>query len=252
MALSKNQIKYIKSLQSKKFRQKYDNFILEGDKIAREILQQGILEIEAFYALPLWLEANRLLLQPHRDSIHAINEPELKSISSLTTPNQVLIVAKIPKPTFEPEKVREHLTLYLDGIQDPGNMGTILRIADWFGLPTVFCSKHCVDVYSPKVVQASMGALLRVKVFEIELPQLQMQLPDQPILGAVLEGEDIFKATLPPAGILVVGNEGNGISEATETLLTHRISIPAPAQSGAESLNAAIATGIIVAVLKNK
>ncbi len=251
MALSKNATKFIQSLQQKKFRQKYNNFVLEGDKIAREILQQRSLEVEAIYALDNWITTNTLLLQTHRESVHAIEPTDLKKISSLTTPNQVLVVAKMPEVLLDAALLTNDLTLYLDGIQDPGNMGTILRIADWFGLPYVFCSKYCVDVYSPKVVQASMGALLRVPVLEMELGALREQFPDLPILGAMLDGQNIFKTSLPKNCLLVIGNEGKGISVEAETLLTHRIAIPPAARGGAESLNAAIATGIIVAALKN-
>lgn len=251
IALSKNTIKYIRSLHQKKFRQKYNNFVLEGDKIAREILQQAALEIEAIYALDEWITNNALLLQSQRESVHAIELTDLKKISGLTTPNQVLVIAKMPEVKLDAALVANNLTLYLDGIQDPGNMGTILRIADWFGVPYVFCSKHCVDIYSPKVVQASMGALLRVPVLEVELSALHEQFPALPILGAVLDGKNIFKTALPANSILVIGNEGKGIGAATEALLTHRIAIPPAAHGGAESLNAAIATGIIVAALKN-
>jgi len=251
MALSKNTVKYIKSLQAKKFRQKYNNFVLEGDKIAREILQQETLEIEACYAIAPWIEANRSLLQRFSDKIHTIDEADLKKISGLTTPNQVLVIAKQPQIKLDSSELQQNLTLYLDAIQDPGNMGTIIRIADWFGLPYVFCSRDCADVFSPKVVQATMGALLRVKTLEIKLIDLQKQTSDLPVLGAVLNGVNIFSAKLPREGILVIGNESQGISQEIEALLTHRIAIPPAASGGAESLNAAVATGIIVALLKN-
>ncbi len=251
MALSKNAIKYIRSLQQKKFRQKYNIFVLEGDKIAREILRQSNLDIEAIYALDEWITNNSLLLQSHQQSVHAIEPTELKKISSLTTPNQVLVIAKKPEIELEASLVANDLTLYLDAIQDPGNMGTILRIADWFGVPYVFCSTHCVEVYSPKVVQASMGALLRVRVLEMELRALRERFPGLPVFGAVLEGENIFKTKFSQSGILAIGNESRGISPETEALLTRRIAIPKAQAGGAESLNAAIATGIIVAAWKN-
>lgn len=251
MALSKNTIKYIRSLQQKKFRQKYNIFVLEGDKLAGEILRQSKLEIEAIYALNEWITTNALLLQRQRETVHAIEPTDLKKISSLTTPNQVLVIARMPATELDTPLVAKNLTLFLDAIQDPGNMGTILRIADWFGLPYVFCSRHCVDVYSPKVVQASMGALLRVQVLEMELSELHERFPALPILGAVLDGANIFKNVLPQNGILVIGNESKGIAPEIQTLLTHRIAIPRARTGGAESLNAAIATGIIVAALKN-
>lgn len=252
MSISKNTIKYIRSLQLKKFRQKYNNFVLEGDKIAREILQQDKLRVAAIYALPQWIEANPSSLQRFPDRIHTITAEELQKISSLSTPNQVLIVAEQAQHDLDLNLLQDHLTLYLDGIQDPGNMGTILRIADWFGLPYVFCSEHCVDMYSPKVVQASMDALLRVDAIEMSLENLHQKLPTLPIMGAVLDGSNVFQTKLPAKGILVIGNESQGIAASTDALLTHRIAIPAAQQGGAESLNAAVATGILVAVLKNR
>lgn len=246
--LSQNKIKYLTALQSKKFRQKYDIFLAEGDKICLEIIKNDKIKIEEIFALPNWIEKNIESLKPFRDRLIEITEAELKKISCLTTPNQVLISAHIPIFEINKELINNDLSFYLDGIQDPGNMGTILRTADWFGVKNVFCSDTCVDIFNPKVIQASMGAFLRIQSQEIDLEQLVSK--DLPVYGAVLEGENIFETKLSNKGIIVIGSEGKGISDANLSFLTHKIKIPAYG-NGAESLNAAVATGIICAVFRN-
>jgi TrmH family RNA methyltransferase len=140
--------------------------------------------------------------------------------------------------------------LYLDGIQDPGNLGTLFRIADWFGFPAVFCSPDCADAFAPKTVQATMGALFRVHTCEIALSDLMEARSDWPVYGAVLGGTSVFEHGFPEKGLLVIGSEGRGIGKAAEALLQHRITIPRPHEGGAESLNAAVATGILAAQIR--
>ena len=251
MTVSKSTIKYIKSLGQKKFRQKYNNFVVEGDKMVRELLRQQPQRVEALYAREAWLAPLLTLALPqHR--VHPVSETELRQLSFLTTPNQVLAVVMRADPPDSAAALRAGLSLYLDGIQDPGNFGTILRIADWFGIPAVFCAKNCVDPYHPKAVQASMGAFLRVQVIEQELEALCRLAPGLPVLGAAIDGKNVFDADLPVQGLIVIGNEGNGISTEADRCLTGRIAIPAAAHAGAESLNAAVATGIICAVAQHK
>jgi len=250
MAVSKNTIKYIKSLRLKKFRQKYNIFLVEGDKIAREAISEAPALIQAIYALPEWINDNGRRIPENK--LHSVSHKELKQLSLLTTPNQVLMTLRIPDYDKEKLPFAQELCLYLDGIQDPGNMGTILRIADWFGIPTVLCSQDCVDAYHPKVIQATMGAFLRVSCVEYPLEEIISHLPDIPVLGAAMDGESVFKIKKPSRGLLVIGNEGNGMATATERLLTQKIAIPAPAHSRAESLNAAVATGILCAVIRGE
>ena len=247
--LSKAKISYVQSLKQKKFRQKYNNFFVEGDKSARELLDLSHTEIEFIFALPAWAEKNALSIRKYGEKLLIVNPIELKKISQLKTPNQVLVVARQLDDAWSEEKVTQGLSLYLDGIQDPGNMGTILRIADWFGIEYVFCSKGCADIYNPKVIQSTMGAFMRVKAPQIGLSFLKEKFPDLPILGALMEGESIYSLKKMTAGVLVIGNEGQGISEEAQAFLTHKITIPAPVGSGAESLNAGVATGIIVSHL---
>ncbi len=246
--LSKNKIKYLQALRQKKQRQKYNKFIVEGDKIALELLAQERFMPELIFATPSWIETHKKQLAVHLNKTISVLPAELKQVSNLQTPSGVLLVADIHTWTVDPTVVDQGLSLYLDGIRDPGNMGTIIRIADWFGLKYIFCSPDCVDVYMPKVVQSAMGAIFRVPVLQRPLADLVTQHPDLPIYGTVLDGQDVFQVTLPDAAMIVVGNEGRGISEEALALIPNKIRIPAAAGGGAESLNAAVATGIFCAL----
>ena len=165
--LSQNQSKYLAALAVKKYRQKYRKFVVEGEKMVAELLTSRAFVLSDIYGVERWAEANAALLRPFLDKFNAVTEAELAKISSLSTPNLVLAVVEMPNEIPEPAWASTDLCLFLDGLQDPGNMGTILRIADWFGIQAVFCSPDCVDVYSPKVVQATMGAILRVKTCSV-------------------------------------------------------------------------------------
>lgn len=250
--LSHNQIKLLTALQVKKYRQKYRKFTVEGEKMAAELLAQQRVAISAVFGLERWAVANAALLQPFWEKFNPVSEAELKKVSALTTPNQVLVVAELPNEPLSSEIIQNDLCFYLDGIQDPGNMGTILRVADWFGLPAVVCSPDSADAFSPKVVQASMGAFLRVKIWEVSLDDVLVNVPKLPVMGAVLGGENIFQTALPSNGLVVIGSEGRGISPEVERLLTHRLTIPRHPGGGAESLNAAVAAGIFAAALRNR
>ncbi|HHM21802.1 MAG TPA: RNA methyltransferase [Bacteroidetes bacterium] len=249
--LSQKQLKYLKSLHRRKYRQKYGNFLAEGEKTACEIFRQRYFEIEGVYGLAGWLEDNRPALSfLNPGVVHEISERELKAISLLHTPNRVFIVLKQKAAPYDISELNHSISLYLDEIRDPGNMGTILRIADWFGIRRVFCSGGCVEFYNPRVIQASMGSFLRVRTATVPLARLKEQLPGVPILGMVLDGISVFEKKWPPAALLVVGNESQGIRPASSRLLTGKIAIPRPPGGGAESLNAAVATGIVCAVVQ--
>lgn len=252
MAVSKAQLKYIRSLQQKKYRQKYNNFVVEGDKIVEELIRIRPGHIEAMYALTPWLERHREALSELQEQITEVTPQELKQLSALHTPNQVLALVRFEADELNAGLLSREWTLFLDGIRDPGNLGTILRIADWFGVSCVCCSPDCVDQYNPKVIQASMGAFLRVHCVSTTLAGLLRLAGPLPVLGADLAGENIFQASLPPRGIVVIGSEAQGLSPEVQAQLTHRISIPRGAHGGAESLNAAVAAGIICAVLQNR
>jgi RNA methyltransferase, TrmH family len=245
--LSKVKIKYVQSLQLKKQRQMYQKFVVEGDKMAQELLIQQRISPEFIFATDVWCSQHEKMLRPFADRLQMITEAELKQISSLKTPNQVLIVANMPNVSPDYGALAQSFSLYLDGIQDPGNLGTILRIADWFSIPAVFCADTCVDVFNPKVVQASMGALWRVQTLEIAFDTLQKNIPNIPVLGAVLDGRDLYDLAAPKKGLIVIGNEGKGIS--ADILKSVTLPLTIHGGGGAESLNAAVATGIICATL---
>jgi RNA methyltransferase, TrmH family len=247
--LSKQKIKYLQSLKIKKYRQEQGVFVVEGEKIALEVLTQSDFPVVYIVALPEWIEQYASILKKNDNKILPATEQDLKTISNFATPNKVLVVVKQAPPQYFDAIIENNYTLYLDGIQDPGNMGTILRIADWFSIPYVFCADTCVDVWNPKVLQASMGAFLRVKTFEVPFHELKARFPTLPSFFTVLWGDNIFEKKFPKQGIIVVGNEGGGISKGIIDIADYPIAIPKA--GGAESLNAAVATGIICAVLKN-
>ncbi len=222
---------------------------MEGAKSVLEVLHQQTLEIEGIYALSDWITTHATILAPYQATVQIVTEKELHRISNLKTPNQVFCICKIPANSMDPLVVNNSLTLYLDNIQDPGNMGSILRIADWFGIPYVWCSSDSVEVYNPKVIQASMGAFLRVKTVVLPFDDLKNEFPDLPIFASVLGGQNVLTQNFPANGILVIGNEGNGIQSAIIEQADYKVTIPKGKQGGAESLNAAVATGILCSAL---
>lgn len=250
--LSKSQVSLLTALHHKKFRQNYRKFTVEGEKIVSETLRQKQFEVEAIFGLPEWAAHLEGDLNFLKDKFVSINEAELKKVSSLNTPNKVLALLKIPEPIPIQPVPSEKLAIYLDGLQDPSNLGAILRVADWFGVQAVFCSPDAVDVFNQKSIQASMGAFLRVHVQVVELRELTKQQPNLSVFGAVLDGENIFEIATPAGGLLVIGNEGRGIRPENIPYLSRRVSIPRAAGGGAESLNAAVATGILTAFLCRK
>ncbi|MBC9934602.1 TrmH family RNA methyltransferase [Chitinophaga qingshengii] len=239
--LSKAQIKYIQSLQHKKNRQKSSQYIAEGDKIVQELLQAGM-PVKAVYATPAWLlQHGALLDRLPADAVKEVDQAVLKQLSSLTTPNNAMALLDMPPAdtSFPPAG---SVVLALEAIQDPGNMGTLIRIADWFGIRQLIVSPDCVDVYNPKTIQATMGSIARVQVKELEIPAL-LQGSLLPSFAATLHGKDITGFSTIREGIILIGNEGRGLTDEVIALATHRITIPR--LGGAESLNAAVAAGII-------
>ncbi len=228
--LNKNQIKLIKSLETKKNRKREGLFVAEGPKVVGDLLRAGYQPHAIFSTLP------------HPDA-ESITDVELRRISFLQHPQEVLAIFHIPESTFTPQL--SGLSIALDGVQDPGNVGTIIRIADWFGINHIYCSPDTADVYNPKVVQATMGSLAHVHITYCDLVRLLSQ-TDIPIYGTLLDGEDIYQHPLSDNGIIVMGNEGNGISPTVRQLVNHRLLIPNFNENTetAESLNVAIATAI--------
>ncbi|MGC4058585.1 MAG: RNA methyltransferase [Chitinophagaceae bacterium] len=241
--LSKTQSKYIRSLAIQKFREETGCFIAEGEKIAGEWLLSEQ-KVEQIAALPSWISQHEALIARHPDArVTPVTEEELKTISTLQSPNKVLLVVKLPAPNSS-SAIPAGSGIALDGIRDPGNMGTILRIADWYGIPYILCSQDCVDIYNPKVVQSAMGAHLRVKAIYCDLAGTLLH-SGKTIWAALLGGTDYRSLTPQAEGILVIGNEGQGIRP--ETLPPGALATTIPKKGGAESLNAAISTGILCA-----
>ncbi len=243
--LSKNQIKFIRSLQQKKCRDEHGLFVVEGVKLVEELMASQV-EVHSVYATEKW-QCNE---KNQKVSVTLIKLNELERISGLKTPNEVLAIARIPQNPFEASQLQGKLTLALNRINDPGNLGTIIRIADWFGIETVLCSHGTVACYNPKVVQATMGALFRVKVQYVNLEEVLQSIEGViPVYGAVMEGTSIYDKTLSQEGIIVMGSESHGIDDL---LLPFTQPITIPSYGTAESLNVASATAVICAEFKRR
>ncbi len=248
--LSKAKIKYIQSLHQKKNRQKERVFIAEGVKIVEEILNQNQFKVHSLLATESWINKSITISNKYKGKLTRIHSKELKKISTLKNPKEILALVEFSNTSAAPSVTETSLNLVLENIQDPGNMGTIIRIADWFGIANIFCSEGCVDVYNSKVIQATMGSFLRVTVNYTNLEQLFKSHSKIPVYGAVLGGMDIYKTELTEPGFLLIGNEGKGLSHPIQKYISKKITIPK--QGAAESLNAAVATGILCSCFKRK
>ncbi len=236
--VSKSQIKLITSLQQKKYRNKLDLFIAEGPKVINELLTANF-SLHSLFSI----QKNAFEV----DDIQLISEKDLAKISFLKNANNSLAVFKIPKSK---PLVTDNLTIVLDAIRDPGNLGTIIRLCDWFGIKQLVCSLDTVDCYNPKVVQATMGSIARVNVTYLELFDFIKE-SNLPVFGGCMNGASIYNQKLPKNAIIVLGNEANGISEKINSLLTHKVAIPQfGEQRETESLNVATATAILLSEFK--
>lgn len=238
--ISKNQIKHIRSLEHKKFRDQYGVFVAEGPKVVND-------------------------LKGHFELVELFEGEDADKVSFLDTPQHLLAIFKkrdsgtaLQSYFAAMKRQQPTLSLALDNVQNPGNLGTIIRLADWFGIEHIFCSPGCADIYNPKVVQATMGALARVQIHEVNLPQFMTEVQeagtDFPIYGTFLDGENIYNTSLKPHGLIVMGNEGHGISAEVAKLVTHRLLIPNYPQGRetSESLNVAIATAIVCSEFRRR
>ncbi len=241
--VSRSQLKYIQSLGQKKHRDIDGVFVAEGPKLVKELVQNKNVGLTQIFALDEWIIENKDLLMSI--NVTTISEAELERISQLKTPHKVLAIVK-KFETNEPV-IKERISLVLDTIQDPGNLGTIIRIADWFGISQVICSNDCADMYNSKVIQATMGSIARVNVFYTDLYVWLKQNSDVRVYAATLEGKDVTKMSTIREGLIVIGNESMGIDKNLLQFTNEKISIPRV--GSAESLNAAVATGIILSHL---
>lgn len=242
--LSKSKAKYIQSLGHKKQRDEDGLFIAEGPKVVSELLATVPQDVKELYAVASWIENNRQVAS-HFEVIE-VSEQELERISQLKTPNDIVAVVR----QFEPGSLvdaKGTISILLDTIQDPGNLGTIIRIADWFGVPNVICSVDSADVYNPKVVQSTMGSIARVKVSYVNLPDWISQQNHLPVYACTLGGKDITAMEPLAEGAIIIGNESKGISSELLAMAGERISIKRKGK--AESLNAAVALGIVLSHL---
>lgn len=233
---SKSQIKLIKSLSQKKYRTRHGLFVIEGKKGIFELLSSP-LELHSLFTAEDIFDAAEGKTQ-------LISEAELKKMSNQQSPQTALAIFHIPE-VLQPKA--EGLQVVLDDVQDPGNLGTIIRLCDWFGVQDLICSPGTVDCYNPKVVQATMGSIARVKVHYLELTEFLRNLPkEKSVYGTFLEGENVYGQSVSPEGVVVLGNEGNGISAKVEALITHKLNIPQFGKGMTESLNVATAAAIFL------
>lgn len=247
--LSKKIVKYIQSLSHKKLRDEQNSFIAEGPKVVREFLLSGNFVCAMICATNDWLSENKnILLSISPANIYEVNESTLQKISQLKTPNKVVCVFEKRVMDMNPQ-LNNRLSLMLDNIQDPGNLGTIIRIADWFGVDNVICSENSVDCYNPKIVQATMGSLSRVNLVYTSLIPFIKKYNSISVYAAALDGVPVSQIKYVSEGIIVIGNESKGISAELMNIAAQKITIPRYGK--AESLNAAVAAGIILSGLTN-
>jgi TrmH family RNA methyltransferase len=253
--ISKNRIKFIMSLQKKKVRDEECLYVIEGDKLVREFIGAGI-PLRALIAKPEFINAIPAGLLATVKEIEDVSYNELKKISTLKTPHNALALVPMPERKLEEVDVVSQLCVALDFVQDPGNLGTIIRAAGWFGIRNIICSHDCVDVYNPKVIQASMGALLHVNVYYSDLEKLFIFAAENntPIFGTMLDGESIYSHRLDNKGIILLGNESRGISEKLMPYITERIMIPrfSIAKFGIDSLNVGMAASVVFSEFRRK
>ena len=252
--ISKNKIKLIKSLAQKKYRIKENLFLVEGNKMVNELLASDF-DIKTIICTKQFSDSNKNILSEGIETI-ITSQQEIQKVSLLKTPQQALAVCSIPVPKYT-NIIPQQLTLLLDGVQDPGNLGTIIRIADWYGISTIYASPATADIFNPKVIQASMGAFLRVNLYYIKPEEILLEAQNNniPIYGTFLEGENIYEQTLTKEGIIIMGNEGKGISHKLEKFISQKIlipSFPTGQEKNSESLNVSIATAIVCSEFKRR
>ncbi|HEV8083427.1 MAG TPA: RNA methyltransferase [Chitinophagaceae bacterium] len=241
--LSKKIVKYIQSLSHKKYRDEEGVFIAEGPKVIAELLASQNFICKIVCAEKEWLLSNKSLFNTPVSNIYEIDENSLKKMSLLKTPNKVIAVFS-KKDLNTQQELSNKITLALDGISDPGNIGTIIRIADWFAIENVICSEDCVDCYNPKVIQSTMGSLARVNILYTDLKSFFLSHKNISIYAATLSGKNVSEFKSLEEGFILIGNESKGISKELLAISKNQITIPR--YGNAESLNAAVATGIIL------
>lgn len=249
MEITNNIVKWVYSLQQKKNRVKEQCFVVEGTKCVLDTLEH--FPLRHLFCSQEWAEKHAGL---RCDAMVVATKVQLERMSMLKTATDVIAVYSMPDYELDENEIRNSLNLVLDGVQDPGNLGTIIRIADWFGIRNIICSENTVDVYNPKVVQATMGAISRVKVFYRNLPDVFREYASLPVYGTFLDGTNLYEEELSASGFVVMGNEGNGISKELEKFMTKRLLIPSYLVGipTSESLNVGMATAVIVSEFRRR
>ncbi len=244
--MTKAEIRLVRALADKRGREEHGLFVAEGAKLVAE-LRASHLRVQRIFA------REGLFAGPE---VETVTPQEMERLSLLKTPSDALALVEIPRRRLDPAALAGRLTLALDDVQNPGNMGTIIRLADWFGITDIVCSESTADCFNPKVVQATMGAILRVRVHYTDLARLLAEAPalGLPVYGTFLEGDDLYDAPLTAAGIVVMGNEGRGVTPAVARTVTRKLFIPPypAARRGSESLNVAMAAGIVCAEFRRR
>lgn len=243
--LTKNQIKLIKSLQTKKHRVKNGLFVAERAKVVEEILESDFV-IKMIVAEASWLQNNKV---PESCEVFEVNEQTMKKVSSFISPPEVIAVCEIKEEAYDYNLIKNSLSIALEQVQNPGNLGNIMRTADWFGIKNIFCTPDSADFYSPKVIQAGMGACCRIKVHYVDLEDFlsKIRADKLNVYGTFLKGQDLYKTDLDARGVILLGNEGKGISSELEAMVSKKLFIP-PFPAGvstAESLNLGNAAAVI-------
>jgi RNA methyltransferase, TrmH family len=253
LMISKNKIKLIKSLAQKKVRQREQLFLVEGDKMVSEVLNSGF-RVEELFATPDFIGAHKLLVS-RAENFHEASAEEIKKASLLKTPQNCLAICRLQPPAELPAQL-SGFAFYLDGIQDPGNLGTIVRTCDWFGIRYLFCSPDTANVFNPKVIQASMGSFCRVDTIYTPFEKIAewSETKHIPIYGTFLEGENLYTTRLPEKALIVLGNEGKGICSEVANKIRFKLTIPSFSKTaqGAESLNVAVSAAIICSEVAKK
>ena len=250
--ISKNRIKYIHSLEQKKYRKQEGVFVAEGPKLVGDLLT--VMTCVYVAGVDEWIDDNKDSL-PSGCAVDTVTEDELRKVSFLETPQKVLAVFRQPEYDAHISDVaKDNLCIALDDVQNPGNLGTIVRLADWFGIEHIFCSKGSADIYNPKTVQATMGGIARVKVHYVDLASELSSANGVPVYGTFLDGENMYSKTLTNHGVIIMGNEGRGVSDEVGSLVNERLYIPnyPEGRETSESLNVAIATAIVCAEFRRR
>ena len=255
--LTKSKIKHLRALGLKKYRDRYKEYIIEGEKIVKELIESKYPLLNQLIATEQWFKDNYKENIYPPESIYTINYYELYKISSFKTPGKAIAVLRMPEHNINKNDIISSLSLVLDTVQDPGNLGNIIRIADWFGIRNIFCSYECADCYNPKVVQATMGAIIRIKICYVDLKDLlekYSSLPEFTVYGAFLHGEPIYNKNLEKKAFIVLGNESKGISERYLPYIKSRLFIPNYDHNnrGVESLNVSAAAAVICSEFRRR